>query len=124
MVEYGPARCYTWNAVPDEPVTELLNRRMISGNQVMLAQVSLKKGCVVPMHAHANEQLTSVLDGRLRFWIEGASIEGFVMGPGEVLVIPAHVPHKVEAIADTTVLDTFSPPRQDWLDKTDDYLRR
>ena len=76
------------------------------------------------MHSHDNEQLTYIVDGALRFWIGDENSESFVVGSGEVLVIPSNVPHKAEAVEDTLDVDVFCPPRQDWLDKTDDYLRK
>lgn len=115
---------YRWNDMPKEPVNALLDRRLITGTRMMLAHVYLKKGCVVPLHAHDNEQLTYILEGALRFWIGDEHAESFVVSAGEVLVIPPNVPHKAEAVEDTLDVDVFSPPRQDWLDKTDDYLRR
>ncbi len=86
----------------------------------MLARVLLKKGCIVPEHSHHNEQITYILDGALKFWIDGKEI---IVGTGEVLTIPPHMPHKAEALMDTVDLDVFNPPRADWIDKTDAYLR-
>jgi quercetin dioxygenase-like cupin family protein len=91
---------------------------------MMLAHVYLKKGCVVPKHQHENEQLTYVLEGKLRLWVGDDQRQVVDVGPGEVLFIPGNVPHKAEALEDTLDVDVFSPPRQDWLDKTDDYLRK
>jgi quercetin dioxygenase-like cupin family protein len=115
---------YRWDDMPKETVTPLLDRRLIVGNRMMLAHIYLKKGCIVPLHSHDNEQLTYVLTGALRFSIGSETGETIVIGPGEVLVIPSNVPHKAEALEDTLDVDVFCPPRQDWLDKTDDYLRR
>jgi quercetin dioxygenase-like cupin family protein len=109
-----------WKDVELEALNPLLDRQMITGQKVMLARVLLKKGCVVPEHSHENEQLTYILEGALRFWIEGKEL---VVRAGEVLCIPAHMPHKAEAVEDTVDLDVFYPPRQDWLSKTDNYLR-
>src|SRR5689334_10016454 len=117
------ATFYRWNEMPKERVTDQLDRRLITGDRMMLAHVYLKKGCVVPKHSHENEQLTYILDGALRFWLGEDESEEVVVRAGEVLVIPSHLPHKAEAIEDTLDVDVFSPPRQDWLDKTDDYLR-
>src|ERR1041384_6440596 len=109
--------------MPREPVSPTLERRLITGERVMLAHVYIKKGSIVPRHSHENEQLTYILEGGLRFWIgEDESQVIDVMG-GEVLHIPSLVQHKAEALEDTLDVDIFSPPRQDWLDKTDDYLR-
>lgn len=123
MTEANRVNRTRWEDIPRERLTELLDRRLISGEKVMLAQVFLKKGCVVPMHSHDNEQFSYIQEGALRFWIGSEDSEPFVVGAGEVLHLPSGVPHKAEAIEDTVDLDVFAPPRQDWLDKTDDYLR-
>jgi len=115
---------YRWKDIPEEPLSDLLSRRLITGDRMMLAHVYLKKGCVVPRHSHENEQLTYILEGGLRFWIGGDESQVIDVMAGEVLHIPSHVPHKAEALEDTLDVDIFSPPRQDWLDKTDDYLRK
>jgi quercetin dioxygenase-like cupin family protein len=109
-----------WTSVPLEDLNPLLQRQFVVGQEIMLARVLLKKGCIVPEHSHHNEQLTYVLDGALKFWIDGKEI---VVHAGEVLCIPAHMPHKAEAMEDTIDLDVFNPPRADWIDKTDQYLR-
>jgi quercetin dioxygenase-like cupin family protein len=118
-----PARHYRWEAIPKEAVNPLLDRRLISGQRMMLAHVYLKKGCLVPRHSHENEQLTYVLEGALHFWLGEDEKEEVVVRSGEVLVIPSHLPHKALALEDTLDVDVFSPPRQDWLDGTDAYLR-
>jgi quercetin dioxygenase-like cupin family protein len=90
---------------------------------VMLAHVYLDKGCIVPKHDHENEQLTYILDGALRFWLGDDGSEVVDVHAGEVLHIPSGLPHKAEALEDTLDVDIFCPPRQDWLDGTDVYLR-
>ena len=114
---------YCWDDMPKERLTDLLERRLITGERMMLAHVYLKKGCMVPRHQHDNEQLTYVLEGVLRFWIGVDESEMVDVHAGEVLYIPSNCWHKAEALEDTLDVDVFSPPRQDWLDKTDDYLR-
>ncbi len=115
---------YRWADVPLEQVTEQLSRKLITGERMMLGQVFLKKGCIVQKHSHENEQLTYILEGGLRFWLgEDQSRQLDVMA-GEVLHIPSNVPHMAEALEDTLDVDIFSPPRADWLNKTDEYLRR
>jgi quercetin dioxygenase-like cupin family protein len=109
-----------WNDVELEKLNPLLDRQMITGENLMLARVLLKKGCVVPEHSHANEQLTYIVEGALKFWIDGKEI---IVRAGEVLCIPPHMPHKAEAVEDTIDIDVFYPPRQDWLSKSDAYLR-
>ena len=115
---------HRWNDIPKEKLSEVLDRRLITGDRMMLAHVYLKKGCVVPRHSHENEQITYILEGCLRFWIGPEESEVIDVFAGEVLHIPSFVQHKAEALEDTLDVDIFSPPRQDWLDKTDDYLRQ
>jgi len=105
-----------------ERMTDLIHRRVISGERAMVAQIFLQKGAVVPTHSHENEQVTYLLEGALRFWI-GEDREELLLRAGEVLLIPSGVPHAAEAMEDCVDLDVFSPPRQDWLQGTDDYLR-
>lgn len=115
---------YRWDEMPKERVSDLLERRLVTSERMMLAHVYLEKGCIVPRHSHENEQITYILEGALHFWIGENGEEEVVVRAGEVLVIPSNVPHKAEALEDTLDVDIFSPPRQDWLDKTDDYLRQ
>ena len=115
---------YRWEDIPREKLSDTLERRLITGDRMMLSHVYLKKGAIVPRHQHENEQLTYILEGGLRFWIGEDESQTIDVLAGEVLHIPSLVFHKAEALADTLDVDVFSPPRQDWLDKTDDYLRR
>jgi quercetin dioxygenase-like cupin family protein len=115
---------YRWNDMPKERVSDELDRRLITGEQVMLTHVYLKKGAIVPQHNHHNEQISYILEGALRFWIGEDESEVIDVRAGEVLHIPSLVKHKAEALEETVDVDIFSPPRQDWLNKTDDYLRK
>ena len=110
----------SWNQVEREHLNPLIDREMVYGQQIMLARVFLKKGGHVPLHHHHNEQVTYILEGALKFAINGKEI---VVRAGEVLCIPANMPHEAWALEDTLDLDVFTPPREDWLGKTDDYLR-
>jgi quercetin dioxygenase-like cupin family protein len=114
------AKHIPWDSIELEDLNPLLQRHFVVGQNIMLARVLLKKGCIVPEHSHHNEQITYVLEGALKFWIDGKEI---VVNTGEVLTIPQHMPHKAEALVDTLDLDIFNPPRADWIDKTDNYLR-
>lgn len=122
-MEQKTATWHRWDDMPKESVTDLLDRRLITADKMMLAHVYLKKGCIVPQHSHENEQFTYILEGALKFWIGEEKREQIVRA-GEVLVIPGNVLHMAEALEDTLDVDIFSPPRQDWIDKTDDYLRK
>ena len=113
-------RLHRWDEIALEKVTEMLSRKIVTGEREMLAQVYLKRGCLVPMHSHESEQMTYVLQGEMKFLVGGEEI---TLREGEVLHIPSRVPHQAEALEDTFELDIFTPIRQDWLDHTDDYLR-
>lgn len=115
---------HRWNDMPKQRVTDVIDRRIITGERMMLAHVYLKKGSIVPRHSHDNEQLTYILEGALKFLIGPEGNQEFIVRAGEVLVIPSNVPHQAEALEDTLDVDVFSPPRQDWLDGTDDYFHR
>ena len=84
-----------WDTVPIEPLNPLLGRQFVVGQDIMMARVLMKKGCLVPLHSHFNEQITYILEGALKFWIDGKEI---VVHAGEVLTIPPHMPHKAEAL--------------------------
>jgi quercetin dioxygenase-like cupin family protein len=109
-----------WSSVEVEALNPLLGRHFIVGQNVMLARILLKQGCIVPEHSHHNEQISYVVEGALKFGIDGKEI---VVNAGEVLTIPPHLPHSAEALADSVSLDIFNPPRADWINKTDAYLR-
>jgi quercetin dioxygenase-like cupin family protein len=112
---------YTWDEMPKEEMSELIGRKIISGEKAMVAQVFIAKGAVVPEHQHESEQITYILEGALKFQLEGKEI---VVAKGQVLRIPSNVPHRAVALEDTLDLDIFSPIRHDWLQKDDAYLRR
>ena len=101
-----------------------ITRRLITGERMMIAHVYLKRGDDVPQHSHENEQITYVLEGALQFWLGSQGERELTVRAGEVLVIPSYLPHRALAVEDTLDVDVFNPPRQDWLDGTDAYLRR
>jgi quercetin dioxygenase-like cupin family protein len=120
MSSSGEMKYIKWTDVEREPLNPLIDREMVVGGKLMLARVLMKKGAHVPLHQHHNEQVTYILEGALKFAIDGKEI---VVGAGEVLCIPPNMPHEAWALEDTIDLDVFDPPREDWLNKTDDYLR-
>src|SRR5260221_6790435 len=110
-MEQNTTQFYRWDDMPKERVSDMLERRLITGDRMMLAHVYLEKGCIVPQHSHENEQLTYILSGALRFWI-GEEEREVMVRTGEDLVMPSNVLHKAEAVEDTLDVDIFSPPRQ------------
>ena len=109
--------------LPLEVMNPLLSRRALHSAHTTLAQIFLKKGCIVPRHSHENEQLAYVSTGRLLFRLGENLEQEVILEPGDVLVIPPHLPHMAEALEDTLDLDIFAPKRQDWLEGDDSYLR-
>ena len=112
---------YTWESLDKEVLNPHISRKVIAGEKAMVAQVFLAKGAIVPEHYHESEQITYILEGALKFELEGTEV---VVRKGEVLHIPSNVPHRAVALEDTLDLDIFSPLREDWLTKNDAYLRR
>ena len=122
MTTKPSVRFFRWDDMPKERVTDAIDRRLVTGDRMMLAHVYLEKGAIVPKHSHDNEQITYILSGALHFWIGDDGEDEIDVRAGEVLHIPSNVPHKAEALEDTLDVDVFSPPRQDWLDGSDSYF--
>lgn len=112
---------HRWSDIPREAINAAIVRRFITGDRMTVAWFELARGGVVARHDHEQEQISCVLEGALKFMIDG--VETVVRG-GEVMQIPGQVPHAVEALENSKVLDVFCPVRQDWLDKTDTYFNR
>jgi quercetin dioxygenase-like cupin family protein len=110
-----------WHAEPVEQLNPKIGRQMIHTETMTLARVILQRGAVVPEHEHPNEQIATVVEGRLRFGVDG---QEHVVSAGESIALPANVPHDAEALEDSVVFDAFSPPREDWRRGDDAYLRR
>jgi quercetin dioxygenase-like cupin family protein len=107
-----PFRLHRWDEIAPEKITEVISRKLITGERGMLAQVYLKRGALVPLHAHESEQMSYILHGALRMFVAGEEV---TVREGEVLHIPSNVEHQAEALDDTVSLDVFSPIRRDWL---------
>jgi quercetin dioxygenase-like cupin family protein len=123
MASESKATLHRWESMPKEQLNENIGRRMITGERMMIAHIYLKKGSVVPRHHHHNEQITYVLEGALRLRLGAEGEQEVTVRSGEVLTIPPNLPHSAEALEDTLDVDIFDPPRQDWLDGNDAYLR-
>lgn len=113
-----------WSNVPSEEVNPSMKRKIVSGEKLMIARMNFKDGFLVPLHHHVHEQVTQVISGKMRFWF-GANKEQTVdLNPGDVIVIPSNLPHEALMMGDVEEIDTWAPPRQDWLDGSDHYLRK
>jgi quercetin dioxygenase-like cupin family protein len=111
----------SWKTMEIEQLNDKLSRQMISGENATVSQLMLKKGAAVPRHSHVNEQFSWIISGALKFVFDDREI---LVGEGEVLVIPANVPHSAVALEDTVDVDIFAPRREDWIRKEDSYLRK
>ncbi len=123
MIDAKAPEHYRWDEMTAEPMKGSITRRMISGTSMMIAEVRLAKDDVVPKHAHHNEQITYITAGALHFTLGEAQDREVTVRAGEVLVIAPNLPHSAVALEDTIDIDVFSPPREDWLDGSDTYLR-
>jgi quercetin dioxygenase-like cupin family protein len=108
---------HRWDEIALEKITEMISRKIVSGEREMLAQIYLKRGALVPLHTHDSEQMTYILQGALRFLVNGEEV---IVREGEVLHIPSRLPHQAEALEDTLELDVFSPIRAEWIDAADE----
>ncbi|MFM9956879.1 MAG: cupin domain-containing protein [Phycisphaerales bacterium] len=95
--------------LPVDAPMPLLERRRVIGEKAMISHITLRQGCVVPMHKHENEQFSVMVSGRLRFVFEDG-LPPMTLGAGEVIHLPSNLPHGAEALEETIVLDVFSPP--------------
>ncbi len=119
-IETRDAKFFRWKDIAPEQMSSLLTRQFVAGEKAMLARIMLKQGCVVPEHSHPNEQISMIVSGALAFVVNGVTL---TVRAGEILIIPGNVPHSATALEDTENLDIFAPPRQDWIDRDDSYLR-
>ena len=115
---------YRWSDMTAEPLKGGMSRRLITTERMMIAHVYFKKGDDVPRHSHANEQITYILEGALHFWLGSHDERDVIVRAGEVIVIPSNLLHRALALEDTLDVDVFDPPREDWINGSDAYLRR
>ena len=114
----------SWDDIPMEQVTPKMQRKILTGEKMMIAKISFKDGFIVPLHSHENEQITQCISGTMKFWFGESKDQEMILHAGESIVIPANLPHAALMIGDVEEIDSWSPPRADWLDGSDDYLRK
>lgn len=118
------AQQLNWSELPREQVAPGFERQMLWGERVMVARLHLGAGTTVPLHQHENEQVSMCLSGQIRLWLGAGGEQAHTLNAGDTLIIPGHLPHRAEVLADFEGLDIFSPPRQDWIEGSDSYLRK
>ena len=124
MSTQGNVELLQWDDIPMETVNPSMRRQIITGELMTVARIYLKDGFLVPMHSHHNEQITQVISGVLKFRLGKDGDETINVGPGQIIVIPANLPHEALVIGDVVEMDMWAPRRDDWLNQTDDYLRQ
>lgn len=113
-----------WSAIPVDQVNGKMKRQFIHGEKIMIAKMEFEDGFTVPWHSHENEQITEVIEGTLRFWFDDNEEETIDLMAGDAMIIPGNRRHKALMIGKVIEIDTFAPPRQDWIDGSDNYLRK
>lgn len=113
-----------WDNIPEERVNSSMTRKLLYGEKIMIAKMKFKDGFIVPLHSHENEQITQVQKGTIRFWFGANKEQELELNVGDSIVIPGNLPHEALMIGDVEETDTWAPPRQDWIDGTDDYLKK
>jgi len=99
-----------------------IERKMISGRQGTIGYFTFKKGALVPLHHHSNEQYSLIMKGSVKVSIQG---KNYIVKAGEGILIPPDVPHEFVSLEDGTIdIDFFAPQRQDWIDGTDNYFKK
>lgn len=114
----------TWADTHEEEVTSQMKRKMIYGEKIMISRMQFKDGFKVPKHHHENEQISHVISGTIRFLFGEDQDDEVDLNPGEFIVIPPNLPHSAIMVGDVEAIDYFAPPRKDWIDGTDDYLKQ
>jgi quercetin dioxygenase-like cupin family protein len=99
---------YNWSQVPEEQVDALASRQMIHGETMSVIRRRLLKGAVTRLHQHADEQISMVEAGKLRFSVAGKEC---IVTTGDMLKIPPNAPHSVEALEDSVMMDLFATPQ-------------
>jgi quercetin dioxygenase-like cupin family protein len=117
-------KAVNWKNIPVEQVNPHMKRQFIYGEKIMISRLQLADGFEVPWHSHENEQITECIEGKMRFWFDNNEKDHMDLLPGDSLIIPGNRPHKARMIGNVVETDTFSPPRKDWIDKSDSYLRK
>lgn len=111
----------SWQSLKEERLTDELSRQVIFGEKATLARLSFRAGAGVARHYHVNEEYSWVLSGALEYRLDDRTV---VVRAGEIIVVPANVPHAIVAMEDSTCVDFFAPVREDWLRGEDQYLRK
>ena len=110
----------SWKTIEKEELSEHLSRQAVFGENGTVAQFFARKGATATRHSHVNEEYALITSGALKFTFDDREVVAYA---GDVLVIPANVPHTMVALEDALLVEFFAPAREDWLRGEDQYLR-
>ena len=96
---------------PVEMLPGIVRRTLTAGDRMMLIEVTLEPGTVVPMHTHPHEQTGYVVSGRMRLQIGDETLD---LDPGDGYMIPGGAEHEATALEPLVIVDVFSPPREEY----------
>ena len=109
----GGAQHHNWSSIPIEYPATGIERQLVVGQQVMICRFRFAPQLVTPQHSHPHEQMSIVVSGRVRFFVEGTER---IASPGDVLHFPANCTHGATMLDEEVVLiDIFTPVREDFL---------
>ena len=119
----APIRLHRWDEIRTlEKVTEMLSRKIVTGEREMLAQVYLKRGCLVPMHSHESEQMTYVLQGALKFLVGGMEVTPSARAKCCTFLRASSIRPKRSKTRSSSTCS--APSARTGSDHTDDYFHR
>nr|WP_315149850.1 cupin domain-containing protein [uncultured Flavobacterium sp.] len=110
---------FSMDTLKYEKMMDKVERKYAYGSMGMIAYFKLEKGAHIPKHKHPNEQITHILEGKVKVAINGVE---YIVKKGDVLIIPPNIEHEFWALEDTLDMDMFAPLRMDWLNKTETYF--
>ena len=102
------------DSLPVQALPGIIRRTLVHGPKMMICEFTLQAGSDLPIHTHPHEQAGYVVAGRIRLSLNGQTHD---LGPGDTYYAASNVPHGAKVLETAVVVDTFCPPREDYLPK-------
>lgn len=118
--KYNEVNHFSMDTLKWEKMADKVYRKYAYGSSMTVAYLKLLKGAFIPMHNHPYEQATHILEGKVEVEMQGKK---YVVSKGDVLIIPANIPHSFTALEETLDMDIFSPIRMDWINNKATYFK-
>lgn len=99
------------SAIASKEIIEGFRGRFIHSEKMTIAIWEIDAGSILPEHAHTNEQIMHLTEGKFEMTIDGNTK---IYTPGSIVVIPSNITHSGRALTDCKITDTFSPAREDY----------